>query len=190
MRETIERRICDCCGKVAEHDPSSFGGMPYPGWQTVLKSEPPFSREELDACSTECAIKLLTEGPPLTVPSPLDHLVAPPPVPRQQDKPSGYVADYPTTGQPLATPEAAAISETPVEPPKRVLVDERSVGGLANELVDATMRLPLVWVPPPLEGKIEPYPGTKMTAIKLKDGEILALLKYPDPDPTKPCPAS
>ncbi len=70
MRETIERRTCDCCGKVAEHDPSSFGGRPYPGWQTVLKSEPPFTREELDACSTECAIKLLTEGPPLTAPPP------------------------------------------------------------------------------------------------------------------------
>ena len=63
MRETIERRTCDQCGAVAEHDPHTFGGMPFREWQSIGIPESPFSSSYYDACSSACAIEILTNGP-------------------------------------------------------------------------------------------------------------------------------
>lgn len=63
MRQTIERRTCDVCGKSEDHNPDTFVAKPFRGWQLVEWADGPFTTYYYDACSTDCAVSLLKNGP-------------------------------------------------------------------------------------------------------------------------------
>lgn len=56
MRESIERRKCDCCGKTKEAAPTS-NHTAFSGWIEVVKPTRAGVPMRLDFCSAACLIE-------------------------------------------------------------------------------------------------------------------------------------
>jgi hypothetical protein len=67
MRNQIERRKCDCCGKVVEQSEAVFGRNPFDGWLLVQCTDgntltPRWDNKPLDFCNVKCCIEFLTKA--------------------------------------------------------------------------------------------------------------------------------
>ena len=65
MKKTINERVCDGCGKAVQQSEVMFGGSPFGGWLSVLRTDgsthfPKAINGPWDFCSKACCIKFLS----------------------------------------------------------------------------------------------------------------------------------